>query len=178
MPGGSNQSVDHIEQRRRVVALRCAGLTFRAIGSTLGISHQLAHRNYRQEMAERTRELSETVEEARELAVVRFEELLRPLWTRIVLQGGCQDLEGVEQIRKLMRDFHRLLGVDVPQKIDINLQAAENVGNMFAEIAVMFIPEEHHEQFFKILRERAAIDTRAQPSIVDEDRLLPDEQGG
>ncbi len=159
------------------MALRCAGLTFRSIGSTLGISHQLAHRTYRQEMAERSRELSETVEEARELAVVRFEELLRPLWTRVVLQGGCQDLAGVEQIRKLMRDFHRLLGVDVPQKIDINLQAAESVGNMFAEIAVQFVPPEDLERFFDVLRERAAVDTNAPPSIVDEDRLLPDEQG-
>ena len=114
MPHGKpGQEVRQIDRQTRVLDLRRAGLSFRAIGRTLEIDVRTAWMAYSAAMKEIIALRNEYGEEHREQELDRLNNLLLALQPKI----QKHDAYAIDVARKISESIRKLLGVDAPTKI-------------------------------------------------------------
>ena len=97
------------ERQQRVSAIltkRIGGESLRAIGEAEGVTPQAIHQMIKRVLASR---VTETVEQARSLELMRCDQLLKAVWQR-ALDG---DIACVDRCLQIMRRRSALLGLDL-----------------------------------------------------------------
>lgn len=117
---GTSRKASKITQARRermakVLELRKAGVTFRKIGEQLDVTHQQAYHDYRDALAEITRE---PAEEVRDLELARLDDLYLIAYSR-ARKGN--DMRAVDSALKIMDRRAKYLGLDdAPHQDGVN----------------------------------------------------------
>ena len=132
------------EMRRRdarVYELRMQGNTFEQIASEVGYSGPSgawqAHQRIKSEW------IFESIEEARQLELMRLDELQVAVWDRAI--NG--DLPAAHCVLKIMDRRAKLLGLDKPEKIEVNKWDI-NAEDLDAEVErIVSIINEREDQF-------------------------------
>ena len=106
-----------IETRKRearVFELRIQGFTFEQIATEVG--YQGASGAWQAYKRVKESHIFESVDEARQLELMRLDEMMLALWDRAI--GG--DLPAASCVLKIMDRRAKLLGLDKPEKIEVN----------------------------------------------------------
>lgn len=105
-------------RRTQALALRIAGATYREIAKALAVCPQTAYTDVQTELEALDKLKAERAERLRDLEVERCDKLTMALWPRA--QQG--DAQAVNSLVRVMDRRAKLLGLDVPQKVDVNGQ--------------------------------------------------------
>ena len=100
------------ELQRQVIAARASGATWRAIGTTLGISHTTAMNLCKDGIREN---VAEDVRELRELEGQRLDKLQEAAW-RPAIAG---DLRAIQTVIRVMEHRAKLFGLFAPITLDM-----------------------------------------------------------
>lgn len=148
-----------IEARKRdarVFEMRIQGFTFEQIASEVG--YQGASGAWQAYRRVKETHIFESVEEARQLELMRLDELMYALWDRAL--GG--DLSAVTGILKIMDRRAKLIGLDKPEKIDVNKWDFDGA-DLDAEVQKLVIMmNEREEEFMKRREVEVRAEMRAQ----------------
>jgi len=106
------QPVKAAERRRRALALRRAGLTYKDIAKALGCSEAHACKMVKREMARIAREMREDAEMILQLELQRLDEAQASIWPQ-VKQGH---LGAIDRLLRIMERRAKLLGLDQVQQ--------------------------------------------------------------
>jgi hypothetical protein len=113
----SQRRVKAAKRRTEALELRLAGYTYAQIGERLGCSLQRAHRIVTQEFERLTKERTDAAQALVSQELERLERLHRAHWDK-ALAG---DMEATDRIIKLMNRRAKLLGLDVPTTLGVNV---------------------------------------------------------
>lgn len=157
------------EMRRRdarVYELRIQGNTFEQIASEVGYSGPSgawqAHQRIKSEW------IFESIEEARQLELMRLDELQVAVWDRAI--NG--DLPAAHCVLKIMDRRAKLLGLDKPEKVEVNKWDI-NAEDLDAEVErIVNIINEREEQF--MARREAEVRKEMRSQFEIEKRLEKD----
>lgn len=139
-----------LQRREQVVKLRTAGYTFRAIARALDLSTTRVYQLWSEEIALRERELSETVEHARRLYLMRGEEIIKRVWPKIdVPPGEPVDVDAVDTVLEVMGATARMFGLDKPPEIDAVGVAASELAGVLAQLGAEYVPQDRMESFLR-----------------------------
>ena len=127
----------------RVYELRIQGNTFEQIASEVGYSGPSgawqAHQRIKSEW------IFESIEEARQLELMRLDELQVAVWDRAI--NG--DLPAAHCVLKIMDRRAKLLGLDKPEKVEVN-KWDFNAEDLDAEVQrIVTIMNEREDQFME-----------------------------
>lgn len=112
------------ERAARVLELRKTGMSFTRIARATGYTKAGAYGAFRRALLAI---VQEPAEEVRVLEVARLDALLESLWATAI----AGDLRAVDRVLAVMTRRASLLGLDAPQRVDIQHEArmiAESVG--------------------------------------------------
>lgn len=112
----SQRRLEAIENQRKALELRKAGVTFVVIAEQLG--YRGPSGAYRAVMSALKRTLQEPADEVRTLELERLDALLLALWAQA--KQGQQG--AVDRVLKVMERRAKLLGLDAPTKTDVRIQ--------------------------------------------------------
>jgi hypothetical protein len=107
--------VDVVHKRAAAVALRRQGYTYEKIGEKVGITKQTAHAMVVAALEERRRELNESVDDVRDMEVVRLDKMTAFLFKRLDDPKHDDPERTVTAILKIMERRASLLGLDAPK---------------------------------------------------------------
>lgn len=143
-------------QDEEILRLRCAGLSLRAIGERVGLSHQTVSNRIEDVIREL---VTPQADEWRALETARLDDLTRRAYA--VLDGAESDevkLKAVAQLERLSSSRRKLWALDMPQPIDVALSRRLDVeGDVVADavaaaLEVLGLGEEQ-----RVLAVRAAV---------------------
>ena len=148
-----------IEARKRdvrVFEMRIQGFTFEQIASEVG--YQGASGAWQAYRRVKETHIFESVEEARQLELMRLDELISVLWDRAL--GG--DLSAIACILKIMDRRAKLLGLDKPERIDVNKWDFDGA-DLDAEVQKLVnMMNEREEEFMERREAEVRAEMRAQ----------------
>lgn len=107
--------VDIVHKRAAAVALRREGHTYEKIGQKVGISKQTAHAMVVAALEERRRELNESVDDVRDMEIVRLDKMTAFLFKRLDDPKNQDPERTVTALLKIMERRANLLGLDAPK---------------------------------------------------------------
>jgi len=119
----SPKRVLSLKRREIALALRLQGYTYHEIGKRLKISHVSAWQHVKSAMEEHRKALAEDVEQVRDMEVNRLDGMLEKLYPR------RKDPRTADTILRLMDRRSKLLGLDVPNKVDVNVTGLEKLSD-------------------------------------------------
>lgn len=138
--------IDARKREVRVFELRIQGFTFEQIASEVG--YQGASGAWQAYKRVRETLIFESVEDARQLELMRLDEMMFALWGRAI--GG--DLPAASCVLKIMDRRAKLLGLDKPEKIEVNKWDFDGA-NLDAEVQKLVIMMNEREEEFMARRE-------------------------
>lgn len=138
--------IDARKREAKVFEMRIQGFTFEQIASEVG--YQGASGAWQAFKRVKETHIFESVEEARQLELMRLDELLYALWERAL--GG--DLSAIACVLKIMDRRAKLLGLDKPEKIDVNKWDFDGA-DLDAEVQKLVIMMNEREEEFMERRE-------------------------
>ncbi len=157
---GFTESEDEIKERdSKVFELRIQGFTFEQIAVQVGFSGPSgawqAYQRIRSEF------IFESVEEARQLELMRLDEMQFAVWDRAI--NG--DLPALSCVLKIMDRRAKLLGLDKPEKMEVNRwdYDASNIDEEVQKIITMM--NEREDQFMARREAQVRAEMRAQFEI-------------
>jgi len=122
---GFERTEDDAINTAKTLKLRSQGLTYREIGTALGIDASTAQRRVKKALAEIP---MESVDELRRLEGERLDALLNALWPK-AMEGNAQAVRGVLAICDRRA---KLCGLDQPHQITVEQWSMESID---AEVA-------------------------------------------
>ncbi|MDX3570806.1 hypothetical protein [Streptomyces sp. ID05-47C] len=143
-------------QDEQILRLRCSGLSLRAIGERVGLSHQ----GVSDRITDAIRELvSPVAEEWRALETARLDDLTRRAYA--VLDGaesGETALKAIAQLERLSASRRKLWALDMPQPIDVALSRRLDVeGDVVADAVAAALDVLGLDEERRVLAVRAAV---------------------
>jgi len=114
--GKPKEKAQILERQLEALSLRRRGLSYRAIGEKLGVSHEQARRDIDGELVRLARERDTNLEAERELELVRLDKIFDALdhWVNV---GNPQVINAY---LKAMERRAKLLGLDAPDKKELS----------------------------------------------------------
>ena len=112
-PVGKGSREIAAERRIKALELRKTGLSYRAIGDALGVSHGQAYNDVMRALRQLAKKQDGIAEELRILEDQRLDDMLAPMMTQA--KRGNQG--AVDRVLRIMDRRARLWGLDAPQKI-------------------------------------------------------------
>lgn len=107
------RKVIRTERQRQALELRLAGLTFRAIGDKIGISHMLAKNLVDQSMREYAAEIKVDSETLRDQELKRLDALLPSVW----IKARAGDIKAIDCSMRILERRSKLLGLEPAIKL-------------------------------------------------------------
>lgn len=151
--------IDARKREARVFELRVQGFTFEQIA--LEVGYQGASGAWQAYKRVKETLIFESVEEARQLELMRLDEMMFALWGRAI--GG--DLPAASCVLKIMDRRAKLLGLDKPEKVDVNQWEFDGT-DLDAEVQKLVIMmNEREEEFMERREAEVRAEMRAQFEI-------------
>lgn len=143
-------------QDEEILRLRCAGLSLRAIGERVGLSHQTVSNR----IEEAIRELVDPrAEEWRALETARLDDLTRRAYE--VLDGAESDevkLKAVAQLERLSASRRKLWALDMPMPLAVSLERRLDVeGDVVADAVAAVVEVLGLDEERRVLALQAAV---------------------
>ncbi len=105
-------TIQAAENTKRAYDLRRAGISYREIAQTLGVSLDTAFHYVNDVLVETATLTTNLREEVRQLEIERLDSMLSGIWAR----ASAGNERSVETVLKIMDRRSRLLGLDAPQR--------------------------------------------------------------
>ncbi len=139
-----------VQRRIRVLEMTQAGQTVREIGAALGVSHGTAWNDLKRALKEYADQ--QTVETAtlRALEQERLEQLHDAVWPK-ALAGN---VNAVEAVLAVMTRRAKLLGLDVPVRVDLSAEVAFHIEEALNTLE-QILPKEHYKKALEALANAA-----------------------
>lgn len=151
--------IDARKREAKVFEMRIQGFTFEQIASEVG--YQGASGAWQAYKRVKETHIFESVEEARQLELMRLDELMYALWER-ALEG---DLSAVACLLKIMDRRAKLLGLDKPEKVEVNKWEFDGA-DLDAEVQkLILMMNEREEEFMERREAEVRTEMRAQFEI-------------
>ncbi len=112
---GAPKKLTAAERRAKALEARKAGFTYQAIGDSLGITQQAAHKTVMVALGVINDKIAEAAEEVRTIELERIDALFKVMYAR-ALRG---DYGATDRCIRLMDRRAKYLGLDAPKSIDI-----------------------------------------------------------
>ena len=138
--GASSVALTDIESRRRLIfEARKAGFAIEAIAEQFGVSTSTVANDLRVTIARVRAEVDMSAREYRSMELERLDKLQATIWTR----ATTGDLQAQKGVLRIMERRARLLGLDMPQRIDQDVlksivnkleRRGHEVGRFFEEL--------------------------------------------
>jgi DNA-binding transcriptional MerR regulator len=144
------------EQDEQILRLRCAGLSLRAIGARVGLSHQGVSDRITAALAEL---VTPVAEEYRQLEAARLDDLTRAAY-QVLGAAETQDLKlkAIDRLTKLSESRRKLWALDMPQPIDVALSRRLDVeGDVVADAVAAALEVLGLDEERRMLALRAAV---------------------
>ena len=107
------------EQDEKILRLRIAGLSLRAIGEQVGLSHQCVADRITAAIADL---VHPAAEEYRSLEALRLDDLTRQVFGVLAsADSGVLKLQAVDRLLRLSESRRKLWALDMPQQLDVAL---------------------------------------------------------
>lgn len=119
-----------VERQREVLKLRTQGLTFQEIADRLGYKGRTGVYDAFRKALQAT--IQEPADEARRVEVERLDKLIAAIWS----EAMAGKLFAIDRVLMIMDRRAKLLGLDAPQKVDIQgdvQRIADQIGITEAE---------------------------------------------
>jgi len=113
---GSKQRVTAKEREIRALELRKSGATYRAIGESLGITEQGAHKCVMRAIDKLNEKIIEDAVQVRRLELERLDRLFLAIY-RTAIQGN---LDAIDRILRIMTRRAKLLGLDAVEQAEVS----------------------------------------------------------
>jgi len=174
----SEAALPALRRELEMVEMAVRGYSHKQIGAHYGVSQQRISAILRKHVAETNERLKDGSEELRVIAFERFERVIsrtfpwalpdKPL--RVVGEDGREtmvaarpDPQLLSLLLETMQAETKFLGLNAPEKVELNFRSVESFGSEIAALAMRFIPEEKLGDFVKALRdlmerERSSVD--------------------
>ena len=107
------QQYDHAHRTREALELRRAGLTYEEIGRKQGVSGVTAWNRIHKALADIPKEAAD---ELRQLECARLDRIQAAYWDA-ALSG---DVSATDRVLKVIAQRCRLLGLDLPQRVEVS----------------------------------------------------------
>jgi hypothetical protein len=160
--------IDARLREAKVLQLRIQGFTFEQIASEVG--YQGASGAWQAYKRAKDSMIFESVDEARQLELMRLDEMMFALWDRAI--GG--DLPAVSCVLKIMDRRAKLLGLDKPEKVEVNKWDFDGA-DLDAEVQkLVTMMNEREEEFMERREAEVRAEMRAQFEV--EKRLEKESQ--
>jgi hypothetical protein len=114
---GSPQRIKAAQRRAEALELRLAGCTYQAIGERLGCSYQRVQTIIKRELERLTAQRTEAAQALVTQECERLDRLQLGLWGKAV-KG---DIDAVNTLLRLMNRRAKLLGLDTPTTLGVNV---------------------------------------------------------
>ncbi len=160
-------AIDVESQDRRTEALRyrIMGYTFEQIGEAMGFARARAWELVDEEMRARSREQQGVGNQLRMIILERYERMISRLWTLCYPPGGGIDLRALDRLIHVQEHIARLCGLHEPQRVVLDIRAADNMVMTFANISLRYIPDQNREAFVAEVRALAEQVQREHESV-------------
>lgn len=143
-------------QDEEILRLRCAGLSLRAIGERVGLSHQTVSNRIEDVIREL---VTPQAEEWRALEAARLDDLTRRAYE--VLDGAESDevkLKAVAQLERLSASRRKLWALDMPTPVDVALSRRLDVeGDVVADAVAAVVEVLGLDEERRVLALQAAV---------------------
>jgi hypothetical protein len=160
--------IDARLREAKVFQLRIQGFTFEQIASEVG--YQGASGAWQAYKRAKDSMIFESVDEARQLELMRLDEMMFALWDRAI--GG--DLPAASCVLKIMDRRAKLLGLDKPEKVEVNKWDFDGA-DLDAEVQkLVTMMNEREEEFMERREAEVRAEMRAQFEV--EKRLEKESQ--
>ena len=127
---GASELLETAERRAMVLRLRRGGATYPEIAAAVakhygldrlpnGWDERYAYKDIKRELDKLRSEINESAEDVRELELQRLDAMLKSLWNRAYGEGA--DYKAVDRVLRIMERRSNLLGLDKPERHDVNL---------------------------------------------------------
>lgn len=143
VPQAYGNSAEIAEQTARAYELKLRGASYRRIAQEMGISLGKAHNLVKQAIAERVDPL---VEEYRGLELDKLEDAEAKLWVQIENGSPRQLPRNIEVLIKLSERRSKLLGMDAPERKEIEAVIEERAPEVLALIEQAEVQATEEEQ--------------------------------
>ncbi len=149
-----NSALDVKAQDRRTEALRyrIMGYTFEQIGEAMGFARARAWELVDEEMRARSREQQGVGNQLRMIMLERYERMINRLWKLCYPVDGGVDLQALDRLIHVQEHISRMCGLHEPQRVVLDIRAADNMVMTFANISLRYIPEQNREAFVAEVR--------------------------
>lgn len=155
-----------LERKRRAYGLKLRGFSYRQIGAELGIDVKDAHTLVKEELFDTTDVLREQVREHRQLELDRLESVISRLWVAAFPvdedgKAGEVDHEAVRSLLRAMERKQKLLGLEAPQKHQVDVSHLQSQVGLVVEMIARVIPDDSVPKVYEAMEQAMkVIDSR------------------
>ena len=147
------------------------GATCEQIGQTLGITRQRAWQLLTEEVRLRGRERRELGDVIRNAMTERSQRIIKRLWDLVYPPGDGIDLHALDRLGRVEERLCKMYGLHEPERVQLDIRAADNMVMTAANISLRYIPEQNREAFvaeIKALVEQVtrAHEAKAGPAVI------------
>lgn len=149
-----NSAIDVKAQERRIEAVRyrIMGYTFEQIGEAMGFARAQAWQLVDEEMRARSHEQQGVGNQLRMIMLERYERMISRLWKLAYPVDGDIDLQALDRLIHIQEHISRMCGLHEPQRVVLDIRAADNMVMTFANISLRYVPEQNREAFVAEVR--------------------------
>lgn len=145
----STSHIDATAQARRLEAMQfwIRGATCEQIATTLGITRQRVWQLITEEVRARGAECHEIGDVIRNAMTERYQRVIKRLWELVYPAEGGIDLHALDRLGHVDDRLSRIYGIYEPQRMVLDIRAADNMVMTAANISLRYIPEQNREAF-------------------------------
>lgn len=149
-----NDRITTKAQGRRIEALtyRIAGYTYEQIGEAMNVRRQRAWEMVDEEVKARAHERRELGDQLRLIMTERYERMIQRLWKLVYPTDGVVDLKALDRLIKVQDRLCDMYGINEPQRIVLDIRAADAMVMTVAQISMRYIAEHNRQPYIAELR--------------------------
>lgn len=164
---------EQIARRARAVSLRVAGFSYRQIATEMGIDLHDAHDLVRRELEDTTDVTRHQIREERQIEFTRLEKIINRCWTKAFPADlkVATDYDAIRTILRAMERKAKLLGLEAPQKHQVDLAHLNNQVGLVVEMIARVIPDDSVPKVYEVVEEAMRIIDSRERALAPEEAV-------